>query len=221
MPILDITLSRPSSMAWMKLLLRLLLVHRQLARVRQGAHACPARGTDSPPRRRSRRAARSGAPRAPRPSPRTRPVCMRMPSRTSRWCTADSASSAGMAACAASTPRSLSTRMLAPVVHRLHRRGAQPLDRRLQRALAPVHRVQQARAACGSNTPSSRMRGQLRELPVGEDRARQRQPVALLRRLLEGVAVRAQRRWRASSPATRGWDRWAGWSPARRAGGSS
>ena len=71
---------------------------------------------------------------------------MRMPSRTRCCCTADSASSDGIATRCASTPRSLQDQDVVAVVDRLHGRAAQPLERRREPAVAVADRPQQSTA---------------------------------------------------------------------------
>ena len=98
-------------------------------------------------------AGRGRGPRAPRPVSTRRPVCIRMPSRTRRWCTAESASRTGMATERASTPAVAEDEDAAALVERLDclARSAAPRPLPARAALPSVGYRRDS--VCGWNMP--------------------------------------------------------------------
>ena len=113
-----------------------------------------------------------------------------MPSRIRRWCTADSASSAGMGARRASTPRSL--RMSRPQPSSTASTACWH-SRSTADSSAPVAgvEVEQRGQPPGKEHPLVVALRQPGQLPTGQDRTGEGEPVALVRRLVERVAVGA------------------------------
>ena len=199
---------------------RLLAVDARRAAARWPARAAfRARDRDAPPPRRSRRAARSGALRAPSRSPPPGRRWCAGPCSTRCWWIADSASSAGIATCSRSTLRSEMIRMRVAGAHRVLGLRAQAGEPRLDRLLAPGDRIGDVELAGLELAVGVALDvADLLHLVEVEHRLAHFQAQRRVHLVdAEQVGLRADEATPATSPAPRGSGRSAGWSPARTA----
>ncbi len=170
------------------------------------------RGTGSPRRRRSRRAARRRPPRATSPVSTRRPARIRLPARASEWWTALVASRLGMGACVG-----VDAAIAQDEEARARRRRPARPPRTAPRARARATRPGPRRGA--SNSIGSTATGK-----SGSDAATSFASSSFVStgcsssssrhwpgRLAPGGCPRRRGSSRASSPASRGWGRWADW----------